>query len=113
MAPYDDWNSVEDEDDEELQDASVCCWSCLVVVILIQVSQLFEARKDAILFCIDCSPSMLEPWDDPKDEDMPVKCHLFVALDATMQIQKKKMVSGPNDSTGILFFNTVSSQYVS
>ncbi|KAK7442502.1 ATP-dependent DNA helicase II subunit 1 [Stygiomarasmius scandens] len=93
MAPYDDWNSVEDEDDEELQDAS-----------------LFEARKDAILFCIDCSPSMLEPWDDPEDEDMPVKCHLFVALDATMQIQKKKMISGPNDSTGILFFNTLLTQ---
>ncbi|THU98368.1 Ku DNA-binding complex Ku70 subunit [Dendrothele bispora CBS 962.96] len=89
MAPYDDWNKVEEDDEEELQDML-----------------LLETKKDVILFCIDCSPSMLEPREDPDDEDMPMKCHLSVALDAAMQIQKKKMISGPNDSTGILLFNT-------
>ncbi|KAF5364412.1 hypothetical protein D9758_010691 [Tetrapyrgos nigripes] len=92
MAPYDDWNRVEDEDDEELQDASS-----------------FEAKKDVILFCIDCCPSMLELREDPDDEDAPKKCHLYAALDAAMQIQKKKIITGPNDSAGILLYNTTKS----
>lgn len=25
MAPYDDWNAIDDEEDEELQDLSVSC----------------------------------------------------------------------------------------
>ena len=26
MPPYDDWNKIDDEEDEELQDASVSTW---------------------------------------------------------------------------------------
>ncbi|PPQ83990.1 hypothetical protein CVT25_000536 [Psilocybe cyanescens] len=87
MAPYDDWNALEEEE-EELQDASM-----------------FDTKRDVILFCIDCSESMLEPYDDPKYEDVKT-CHLFTALEAAMQIQKKKIIVGPNDSVGIMLFNT-------
>ena len=31
-----------------------------------------------------------------------------MALEAAMQIQKRKVMIGPNDSVGILLFNTVS-----
>ncbi|KAJ3512006.1 hypothetical protein NLJ89_g3774 [Agrocybe chaxingu] len=88
MPPYDDWNKIDEEDDEELQDPSV-----------------YETKKDVILFCIDCSDSMLKPYDDPQYEDVQT-CHLFTALEAAMQIQKKKIIVGPNDSVGILLFNT-------
>jgi hypothetical protein len=61
-----------------------------------------------ILFAIDCSESMLELRDDPNYEDSSVKtCHIMAALDAAMQIQKKKVIVGPNDLVGIMFFNTV------
>lgn len=49
---------------------------------------------------------MLELRDDPVYEDVKT-CHLLTALDAAMQIQKKKVVVGPNDAVGIMLFNTV------
>ncbi|KAI0308968.1 Ku DNA-binding complex Ku70 subunit, partial [Amylostereum chailletii] len=88
MAPYDDWNKLDEEEEEELQDASA-----------------YESKRDVILFCIDCSPSMLELHEDPRYEDVQT-CHLLTALEASIQIQKRKVVVGPNDSVGIVFFNT-------
>ncbi|KAF8224427.1 Ku DNA-binding complex, Ku70 subunit [Tricholoma matsutake] len=88
MAPYDDWNKVDEEEDEELQDFSY-----------------LEGRRDVILFCIDCSESMLALYEDPNYEDTQT-CHLYTALEAAMQIEKKKIIVGPNDSVGILLFNT-------
>ncbi|KAJ7462125.1 SPOC like C-terminal domain-containing protein [Mycena latifolia] len=88
MPPYDDWNKIDDEEDEELQDASH-----------------LETRKDVILFCIDCSESMLALRPDPVNENTQT-CHAYVALDAAMQIQKKKVIVGPSDAVGILLFNT-------
>ncbi|KAJ7637214.1 SPOC like C-terminal domain-containing protein [Mycena rosella] len=79
MPPYDDWNKIDDEEDEELQDISH-----------------LESRKDVILF----SPRR------PCDEKAKT-CHAYAALDAAMQIQKKKVIVGPNDAVGILLFNTV------
>ncbi len=49
---------------------------------------------------------MLEIRDDPNYEDVKT-CHLFTALDAAVQIQKKKVIVGPNDGVGIMLFNTV------
>ena len=58
------------------------------------------------MFAIDCSDSMLELRDDPNYEDVKT-CHLFTALEAAMQISKRKVVVGPNDAVGIMLFNTV------
>ncbi|KAJ6486472.1 SPOC like C-terminal domain-containing protein [Mycena vitilis] len=88
MPPYDDWNKIDEEEDEELQDASH-----------------LESKKDVILFCIDCSESMLELREDPVYENVQT-CHAYAALDAAMQIQKKKVIVGPSDAVGILLFNT-------
>lgn len=52
---------------------------------------------------------MQELRDDPKFEADIKTSHLLSALEAAMQIQKKKVIVAPNDSVGILLFNTVSS----
>ncbi|KAG2064978.1 Ku DNA-binding complex, Ku70 subunit [Suillus decipiens] len=91
MPPFDDWNIIDEEEEEELQDAAF-----------------FEGKRDVILFCIDCSESMHELRDDPNYEDVKTS-HLFTALEAAMQIQKKKVIVGPNDSVGIVLFNTTRS----
>ncbi|KAG6372151.1 SPOC like C-terminal domain-containing protein [Boletus reticuloceps] len=88
MPPFDDWNVIEEEEELELQDSSF-----------------FEGKRDVILFCIDCSESMHELRDDPVYENVQTS-HLLTALDAAMQIQKKKVIVGPNDSVGVLLFNT-------
>jgi ATP-dependent DNA helicase 2 subunit 1 len=49
---------------------------------------------------------MLEPYDDTEREGLQT-CHLLAALDAAVQIMKKKAIAGPNDSVGIMMFNTV------
>lgn len=51
---------------------------------------------------------MHELHEDPNYEDVQT-CHLFTALEAAMQISKRKVVVGPNDAVGIMMFNTVSS----
>ncbi|KAF8193327.1 SPOC like C-terminal domain-containing protein [Pholiota molesta] len=88
MPPYDDWNKIDEEEEEELQDYSV-----------------FETKQDVILFAIDCSESMLNLYESSTYEDTQT-CHLYNALNAAMHIQKKKIIVGPNDSVGILLFNT-------
>ncbi|KAI9067712.1 ku70-like protein [Trametes sanguinea] len=88
MAPYDDWNKTEDDDEEELQDSS-----------------LYEGKRDVVLFCIDCSPSMLEMREDDRYEDVQT-CNLMIALESAMQIMKRKVLVGPNDAVGIMLFNT-------
>lgn len=72
--------------------------------------QLYEGKRDVILFCIDCSPSMLELYEDPRYEDVQT-CKLLTALEAAMQIQKRKVLVGPNDAVGIMLFNTVSPRH--
>ena len=52
---------------------------------------------------------MLELYEDPRYEDVQT-CKLFTALEAAVQIQKKKVLVGPNDAVGIMLFNTVSPQ---
>lgn len=49
---------------------------------------------------------MHELRDDPNYENVKTS-HLLTALEAAMQIQKKKVIVGPNDSVGIVLFNTV------
>lgn len=67
---------------------------------------MFETKQDVILFAIDCSESMLSLYESSTYEDTQT-CHLYNALNAAMHIQKKKIIVGPNDSVGILLFNTV------
>lgn len=69
-------------------------------------AQMFEGKRDVILFAIDCSESMLEPHDDPVYEDVQTS-HFLTALEAAIQVQKKKVIVGPNDAVGIMLFNTV------
>jgi ATP-dependent DNA helicase 2 subunit 1 len=107
MAPFDDWNNI-DEEDEELQDSTVRSPSSTPLTKSTNpLPQFFDSKRDVILFCIDCSPSMQCSYPSPTYEDIETS-HLYTALEAAMQIQKKKVVVGPQDAVGILFFNTVS-----
>ena len=46
-------------------------------------------------------------YDDERYEDGVQSSNVLMALEAAMMIQKKKVLVGPNDSVGILFYNTV------
>lgn len=50
---------------------------------------------------------MQQKYEDPKYEGKNTS-HLLSALEAAVEIQKRKVLVGPNDAVGILLFNTVS-----
>ncbi|KAF9507144.1 hypothetical protein BS47DRAFT_1398864 [Hydnum rufescens UP504] len=74
---------------------------------------ILSATKDTILFCIDASSSMhhVKPIQDPgtgkqKKKRKKNKSHFHQALQSALDIMKRKVIISPNDSVGILLFNT-------
>ncbi|CAO2651496.1 Nn.00g040660.m01.CDS01 [Neocucurbitaria sp. VM-36] len=87
--PQDKRLGDEDEDEEEdIDDSS------------------YKTIKDAVLFAIDVSPSMLErpPKSEDKkaDRDSPTSA----ALKCAYQLMQQRIISNPNDMMGILLFGT-------
>ncbi len=66
-----------------------------------------RSLKDAVLFIIDCRPSMvLAPNDHNKDKKSSVE----TALHAVESFMKSKIISNDNDRIGVLLYNTEKSQ---
>jgi len=60
-------------------------------------------NREALLFAIDCSPSMFQ-----KDEDIyPFK----FSLKATINFLEKYIIQNHSDFIGILFFSTIHKQF--
>ncbi|KAH5309698.1 ATP-dependent DNA helicase II subunit 1 [Parastagonospora nodorum] len=89
MADTQDNRPGEEEDDEEEIDESA-----------------YKTMKDAVLFAIDVSPSMLErppkTEDKKADRDSPTSA----ALKCAYQLMQQRIISNPNDMMGILLFGT-------
>jgi ATP-dependent DNA helicase 2 subunit 1 len=71
----------------------------------------YKTQKDAVLFAIEVSESMLKepPVSTSKkaDKDSP----LAAALKSTYQIMQQRIISQPKDLMGILFFGTEKSRF--
>ncbi|KAG9240073.1 SPOC like C-terminal domain-containing protein [Calycina marina] len=80
-------NQDEEEDEEETQDETN-----------------YKQMKDAVIFAIDISESMLtSPEDDPK-ADSPA----MAALNCASHFMEQRIISNPKDMMGILLFGTES-----
>ncbi|KAF2864705.1 DNA-dependent protein kinase [Massariosphaeria phaeospora] len=86
--PQDNRPGEEEDEEEEIDDSS------------------YKTIKDAVLFAIDVSPTMLErpPLSDDKkaDRDSPTTA----ALKCAYQLMQQRIISNPNDMMGILLFGT-------
>jgi ATP-dependent DNA helicase 2 subunit 1 len=73
---------------------------------LLTAVQSYKTVKDAVLFAIDVSPSMLErpPASDDKkaDRDSPTSA----ALKCAYELMQQRIISNPKDMMGILLFGT-------
>ncbi|KAI4935118.1 ATP-dependent DNA helicase II subunit 1 [Alternaria infectoria] len=87
-APQDNRPREEEDEEEEIDDSS------------------YKTIKDAVLFAIDVSPSMLEP--PPKSEDKKAErdSPTSAALKCAYQLMQQRIISNPNDMMGILLFGT-------
>ncbi|ORX40593.1 SPOC like C-terminal domain-containing protein [Kockovaella imperatae] len=85
------WDAFEAEDDEEIMDSSEYAY----------------ASRDHVLFCIDASSSMQTPRPDMSTPEGIIrgKSALHQVMDAVMDLQRKKVITGPADSVGIMFWN--------
>ncbi|KAF1938289.1 DNA-dependent protein kinase [Clathrospora elynae] len=88
MADPQDNRPSEEEDEEEIEEAS------------------YKTIKDAVLFAIDVSPTMLE--QPPKSEDKKAErdSPASAALKCAYQLMQQRIISNPNDMMGILLFGT-------
>ncbi|KAE9993926.1 hypothetical protein EG327_002550 [Venturia inaequalis] len=70
----------------------------------------YKTVKDAVLFCIDISESMLKrppPSDDKKaDRDSPASA----ALKCAYQLMQQRIISHPHDMMGVMLFGTEKSK---
>ncbi|KZT40467.1 Ku DNA-binding complex, Ku70 subunit [Sistotremastrum suecicum HHB10207 ss-3] len=87
MSRFENWDKLEDEDDEALEDYS---W--------------LQGGKDAVLFAVECSESMLR--QRPVEGTKVKKSYIQTALEGCRDFMKRKVTVGPNDSVGIMLYNT-------
>jgi ATP-dependent DNA helicase 2 subunit 1 len=72
----------------------------------------YKTVKDAVLFAIDVSKSMLQaPTDsNPKRPDTAL-CPTVAALKCAYSLMQQRIISNPNDMMGILLFGTKKSKF--
>lgn len=111
MADHESWkHDGDEEEEEEVQDETVRTPTrpCLSYLTILQA---FTSQKDAVLFAIDVSASMLTPppsSDDKKaDKDSPTAA----ALKCAYQIMQQRIISHPKDMMGVLLFGTEKSKF--
>lgn len=95
MAEENRWKPDEDEEDEELDEA------------------FYKAVKDAVIFVIEVSPSMLTapPRTDSKKAD--TSSPALAALKCAYSLMQQRIISNPNDMMGVLLYGTEKSKFQS
>lgn len=99
---------VEDDDgEEELGEAVSAPQRFIVTFAELMVKQDYKAQKDAVIFAIDISESMLEKppagFDSKKDDGDSI---VMASLKSASQLMQQRIIAQPKDMMGILFFGT-------
>lgn len=68
--------------------------------------------KDAVLFAIDVSASMLAPPQRKDSADRDKDSATLAALKCAYQLMQQRIISNPNDMMGVLLFGTEQSRFV-
>ncbi|KAK3369134.1 SPOC like C-terminal domain-containing protein [Lasiosphaeria ovina] len=71
----------------------------------------YKAQKDAVLFAIDISRSMLEPPSASDSKKADKDSAVTAALKCAYQIMQQRIISQPKDMMGVLLFGTKKSKF--
>ncbi|KAK4671062.1 ATP-dependent DNA helicase II subunit 1 [Podospora pseudoanserina] len=71
----------------------------------------FKTQKDAVLFAIDASASMLEPPPSSDDKKSDKDSAVVAALKCAHQFMQQRIIAQPKDMMGILLFGTEKSKF--
>lgn len=89
----DDRQAREDEGEEELDETD------------------YKSQKDAVLFAIDVSASMLKPPPAAESKKADKDSAMTAALKSAYQLMQQRIIAQPKDMMGILLFGTEKSKF--
>ncbi|KAF2675566.1 DSB repair complex subunit Ku70 [Microthyrium microscopicum] len=84
----------EEEEEEEIENAG------------------YKSQKDAVLFAIDVSDSMLTPPKEESKKNKNQDSPTVAALKCAYQLMQQRIISNPNDMMGVLLFGTEESMII-
>ncbi|KAI9825106.1 MAG: ATP-dependent DNA helicase II subunit 1 [Thelocarpon impressellum] len=99
MADKEDWKTRDDEGDEGGEEDDVVDGAG------------YKTVKDAVLFAIDVSPSMLSPPPSSAAKKTKEDAPVAAALKCAYHLMQQRIISNPNDVMGILLFGTEESTF--
>lgn len=102
------WKQEDDEDEEMDETASSISRR---IVVFPNVLQNYIAQKDAVIFAIDISGSMLKPPPPSDSKKADTDSPTAAALKCAYQIMQQRIISTPKDMMGVLLFNTEQSKF--
>ncbi|QQK43190.1 Ku seventy [Penicillium digitatum] len=71
----------------------------------------FKSVKDAVLFAIDISSSMLTPRPSPDPKKHSAESPASAALKCAYHLMQQRIISNPRDMIGVLLYGTKSSKF--
>lgn len=72
----------------------------------------YKMTKDAVLFCIDVSKSMMKVPEKADDQKGAQDSPTLAALKCAYQLMQQRIISNPNDMMGVLLFGTDQSRFL-
>ncbi|KAI1435274.1 SPOC like C-terminal domain-containing protein [Xylaria sp. CBS 124048] len=66
----------------------------------------YKSQKDALIFAIQVSESMLKPPPESEDKNATRDCAALTALKCAYQVMQQRIISNPKDMIGIVLFGT-------
>ncbi|KAM0810518.1 putative Ku70 protein [Seiridium cardinale] len=72
----------------------------------------YKAQKDALIFAIDVSKSMLEQPEPSDDKKSSTDSAVMAALKSAHKVMQQRIISNPKDQMGIILFGTEKTKYV-
>ncbi|KAL2065769.1 hypothetical protein VTL71DRAFT_3439 [Oculimacula yallundae] len=87
------WKPEEEEDEEDYDETN------------------YISQKDAVLFAIDVSSSMLQPPPPSDDKKTGTDSPTLAAIKCAYEIMTQRIISSPKDMMGVLLFGTEQSKF--
>lgn len=72
---------------------------------------MYKSAKDAVLFVIEVSPSMLTPPPPSDSKNAETDSPTSAALKCAYSLMQQRIISNPNDMMGVLLYGTEASKF--
>ena len=113
MAEENKWkrDQEEEEEEEEVDEAVSTFEKSDPIAQKTHLCQTYKSQKDAVIFAIEVSASMLASPPISDDKKADIDSPASAALKCAYQLMQQRIISNPNDMMGILLYGTEQSKF--